>query len=352
MDTISPSILIVDNERVLLERVEKTLANAGFALAGAVVSNAEAIERARALAPGLVLMDLPRDEQMDRQPQDEVDWAAVCEAIQHALDIPVVLISEKFDEALLSRTKQVAPYGFVLKPFQDEQLLASIDLALAAKARERAHRALEREEPNGPTPQVPEELQLKEIHHRIKNQLNMVNSFIDFQSRHLRDPEGLNVVREIKSRIAAISHIHQQIYNSKDLESVNAKEYFAMLEKSLRFSYLLPASIKLSLESGGFELDAQRMLLIGLIITEFVSNSLKHGFPGLSSGEIHITLQKTGSDYILMLSDSGVGLPRDFDFNKLKTFGLQILRGMVEQLKGNLQTIEGLGTTFLVAFEA
>lgn len=347
MDKTSPSILIVDNEAPLVARVEKLLAESGFVVADVVGSPSEALERARSLSPDLALMNVL----VDAATPKEFDGFAACEAIRQALDIPVVVVSGALDNAQVARLTRIAPCGFVLKPFQDEQLLIAIKLALSAKAWEREQRAIDSARRSEPAPQAPLDLQLKEIHHRIKNQLNMVNSFIDFQSRHLHETEGLNVVREIKSRIAAISHIHQQIYTSKDLESVIAKEYFAMLEKSLRFSYMLPATIKLNLESGAFVLDAQRMLLIGLIITEFVSNSLKHGFPSLSTGEIRITLQKTGSGYILMLSDSGVGLPRDFDINKLKTFGLQILRGMVEQLKGKLQIVEGLGTTFLVAFE-
>lgn len=341
MDNTKSNILVADDERLIVNQLEELLDDSGYNVVGAAFSGAEAIAMTSTLKPDLVLMDIVMP--------GEIDGIDACDTIQRTQGIPVVLISGYSAATYVKRATRVLPYGYVLKPYQDRQITTAIEMALETKLSEQNRFG---QESCAPLVAQTLELQLKEIHHRIKNQLNMVNSFIDFQSRHLSDSTGLAVVREIKSRIAAIAHIHQQIYSSKDLDSVNAKEYFAMLEKSLRFSYALPPSIHLELESGPYEINSQKMLLLGLIITEFVSNSLKHAFPGLTCGDIRIDMQKAGAGYILTLSDSGVGLPPGFDFSTLRTFGLQILRGMVEQIKGKFQVVDGMGTTFMIVFEA
>lgn len=196
------------------------------------------------------------------------------------------------------------------------------------------------------------EILLREIHHRVKNNLQIISSLLDLQAGHLEGKEASDLICESQNRVKSMALIHEQLYQSEDIGNVNFKEYINSLVSNLANSY--GADIK----NLSFKIDVRDVLLnidsaipCGLIIAELVSNSLKHAFPNSRNAKIIInfTLDKD-NNYVLNISDNGVGLPKNFDFKNTESLGLQLVNMLVQQLKGKISVDVSSGTTFKIIF--
>ena len=189
------------------------------------------------------------------------------------------------------------------------------------------------------------EVLLKEIHHRVKNNLQIISSLLKLQSGYIKDAQAIEMFKESQSRIRAMALIHEKLYQANDLSRVNFAEYVSTLTANLFRSYELTLSaVKpiINVENVFLEIDVA--VPCGLIINELISNSLKYAFPSGSEGEIRIELYSDNERFVLIVSDNGVGLPNNLDFLNSKTLGLQLINNLVEQLEGNV-TINGDGGT-------
>ncbi|GAB4545113.1 MAG: hypothetical protein Kow0063_39040 [Anaerolineae bacterium] len=210
------------------------------------------------------------------------------------------------------------------------------------------------------------EVLLKEIHHRVKNNLQIVSSLLNLQSNHIDDPQVLRVLCDSRHRIRSMALIHEKLYKSYDLARVDFADYIRDLAAYLFRSYGdLARTIALKVETENVFLGIDSAVPCGLILNELLSNSLKHAFPvgqlppgqRTSDGdqkEIRVEL-RTGIDHRLSLivSDNGVGLPPDLDFRDTPSLGLQLVNTLVRQLDGTFELDrQGRGTTFRIDFGA
>ena len=190
------------------------------------------------------------------------------------------------------------------------------------------------------------ELLLKEVHHRVKNNLQIITSLLSLQSRSVDDGEARDLLLESQTRVGSIALVHEKLYETKDLAGIDFGEYCESLGGSLFQSYGVdPAHIalKVSVEDGFLELD--RAIPYGLIVSELVTNSLKYAFPTQARGEIHIAMARPkNGKRILRVADNGVGLPGDFDLHGTKSLGLHLVRTLSEQLGGTLEVDGKNGT--------
>jgi PAS domain S-box-containing protein len=196
------------------------------------------------------------------------------------------------------------------------------------------------------------EILLREIHHRVKNNLQIISALLNLQSKHAKDNETLEIFRESQNRIKSMALIHDQLYQFKDLAKINMAEYIQKLTTDLFYSYGVGRDrIELKLNAHDVLLGVNTAIPCGLVINELVSNSLKHAFQDRMKGEICIDFRSNNHAFTLIVSDSGVGFPRDLDFRNTETLGLELVITLVEQLKGTIELDRSTGTTFKITFE-
>jgi PAS domain S-box-containing protein len=194
------------------------------------------------------------------------------------------------------------------------------------------------------------EVLLKEIHHRVKNNLGIIDGLLQMQSRRSPNIEVVETLKDSQNRIASIALVHEKLYRSDDLANIDFSQYILDLTAHLLGSYNTHTNrIKLRTQADNISLNIDKAIPCGLIINELVSNALKYAFPHDSVGEICIELRRiTGETITLTVKDNGMGLPEDFDLQKTKTLGLRLIQGLVSQLNGTLEMNNQHGANFKI----
>jgi PAS domain S-box-containing protein len=197
------------------------------------------------------------------------------------------------------------------------------------------------------------ELLIKEIHHRVKNNLQIISSLLKLQSGYIKDKEALEMLVESRNRIQSMAMVHQKLYQSKDLSKINFQEYINQLLAHLFQVYKVDNNlIALNVNARDIKVGVDTAIPCGLVINELVSNSLKHAFPGGRKGKIEIEMNETGPlNYILSVSDNGIGFPKDIDFRNTVSLGMQLIITLSEQLDGKINLMNGKGTKFVITFQ-
>ncbi len=194
------------------------------------------------------------------------------------------------------------------------------------------------------------EVLLKEIHHRVKNNLQIISSLLNLQSHNIEDETVKNAVKEGQSRVKSMALIHQTLYQSDRLARIDFQEYLEQLVGFLGSSYKGQGIIT-SIQAEGINLDIDTAIPLGLIITELVSNAFKYAFAGSGEGEVTVSVTNQDKDgYLLCVSDNGKGLPGDLDINKSESLGLKLVNILTRQLKGELNVQSDNGTMFEIRF--
>jgi PAS domain S-box-containing protein len=197
------------------------------------------------------------------------------------------------------------------------------------------------------------EVLLKEIHHRVKNNLQIVNSLLKLQSSYIKDKKTLEILKESQNRVASMALIHQKLYYSKDLSSIDFGEYIKMLISHLTQSFGgVVRGIEVKVNATKIDMVIDDAVPCGLIINELVTNSFKHAFPGEKKGEISITVNKHKDEFTLQISDNGIGLPQDIKLQSSDSFGLKLVNTLVSQMKGSIEVCKAEGTLFIIKFKA
>jgi PAS domain S-box-containing protein len=197
------------------------------------------------------------------------------------------------------------------------------------------------------------EMLLREIYHRVKNNMQVVSSLLRIQSRQLKDKQAIEMFQDNRDRITSMALVHEQLYQSKDLANVNFGAYIRKLVNSLSSSRETDAGkVILEIEIEDVTLGVNTAIPCGLIINELVSNAFKHAFPGGREGIISIAFRTTNEKRVeLIIRDNGVGLPKDMDFRHADTLGLQLVTNLVEhQLLGQIELRRNEGTEFRIKF--
>ena len=204
---------------------------------------------------------------------------------------------------------------------------------------------------------VEKEVLLKEIHHRVKNNMQIISSLLNLQSAHIKDQQALELFRESKDRVRSMALIHEKLYRSQDLARIDFKEYIHSLATSIFQSYKAePTKINLDIRIKDIFLPVDKAVPCGLVMNELLSNCLKYAFPATWKGQakIEIGLRKMNGNMIeLMVKDNGIGLPQELNFRKTGSLGLHLVVILGEgQLEGEIDVERQKGTTFLLRFKS
>jgi PAS domain S-box-containing protein len=237
------------------------------------------------------------------------------------------------------------PVEIGLNPIQTEQgtmvLSAIVDISDRKHKEESIHAALKEKD-----------ILLGEIHHRVKNNLQIIHSLLDLQSSSIMDPVALALMRESQNRIRSMALIHQTLYQSKDFARVDFGRFLDSLVPTLVSSYGVgSAPFTVDIDAIAVQLPINAAIPCGLIVNELISNALKHAFPDSRSGEVKIHLAHESEDEVLLtVSDNGIGIRDDFDLAQTTTLGLQLVTLLVDQLGGQLTIQRANPTLFSVRF--
>jgi PAS domain S-box-containing protein len=195
---------------------------------------------------------------------------------------------------------------------------------------------------------VEKDFLLREIHHRVKNNLQIISSLINLQSLHLKDPSAIQVLMDSQNRVKSLARVHEILYKSQDIGKIDLKEYLDMLITNLSESLLLNnVLIKIDAQCEKLELNIDTAIPMGLIITELVTNSIKHAFPPGKSGMIYINIHSSDKEnLILKVADNGVGIDENVNLETPEKLGLKLVNTLVKQLDGTIKIYKSPNTTF------
>lgn len=196
------------------------------------------------------------------------------------------------------------------------------------------------------------EVLLKEVHHRVKNNLQVISSILSLQTAHVdNDARILELLRVSRDRIRSMSFIHESLYQNKDFSSIDMATYIDGLSRNLVMSYSLNGKVSLERNLERAELVLDQAIPCGLILNELISNAFKHAFPEGRAGGVTIGLNLEGERVSISVADDGVGLPEGFNAKNDGNLGLELVRTLVDQLDGKLQVKAGRGVAYLLTFE-
>ena len=192
----------------------------------------------------------------------------------------------------------------------------------------------------------------KELHHRVKNNLQVISSLLNLQSRNINDPKALAAIREGESRVNSIALMHQKLYQTDTISEVDFKQYTEELIDYLKTINAKPnCSIIIKMMLEDIKLDIDTAVPLGLIINELISNSFKHGFKNKQEGIINISITYTNSSQqqiCLIVNDNGVGLPPNINMAKIESLGLKLINMFTKQLEGTIDISNDNGAYFKI----
>lgn len=195
------------------------------------------------------------------------------------------------------------------------------------------------------------EILLKEIHHRVKNNLQVIISLLNMQASEINDAEVMNSFREIQNRVVSMSLIHQSFYQSNSLSDIDFSVYIKRLAENLfKIFGFSKEQIFLHINTSGIYISIDTAIPLGLMINEVLSNSLKHGFNEYNKGEVYIDLSETGDGYLLKIGDSGSGMPEDIIPGKTNSLGMTLIKMLCEQIDGKIELNRAQGTEYIIRF--
>mgnify|MGYP005625607415 FL=1 len=196
------------------------------------------------------------------------------------------------------------------------------------------------------------EILLHEIHHRVKNNMQVINSLLKLQSNNIEDDKIKEILKDSQSRVYAMSAVHEILHDSEKLSEIDLKGYLSKITNSIFQTYSINhGQVKLNSDVEKSPISLNHAYPLGLIINELISNSLKYGFPEDRSGEVTVSIKKTDIEFELVVKDDGVGMPENMDWKNSESLGLKLVRTLVEnQLGGSIDMESKNGTKFTIKF--
>lgn len=195
-------------------------------------------------------------------------------------------------------------------------------------------------------------LLLREVHHRIKNNLNVATSLLTIQADRIENPEGKAALENARGRMTSMMLIYDRLYRSGDFRHISAAEYLSQLLDALSEQFASPR-IRVERQLEDFLMDSDTLSPLGIILNELLTNAYKYAFPNGRNGTISVQLERKGSDVAeLVIADDGPGLPASYDENTSKGFGLFLIRALVDQIEGSLSIKKEPGAEFVILFPA
>ena len=351
-------VLQIEDSLIDAALTERALTKAGYQVYSERVENALEMQAGLAKHPWDVIIADYRLPHFDAP-------AALSLLQESGLDIPFIVVSGAIGEELAVAIMRAGAHDYLLK--DDMARLAPAVEREIRDARTRRERSQAEQALNESRERFIEqalalerqtvllqqrETMLREIHHRVKNNMQVMSSLLSLQSRAASSAEIRRMLEDNQNRIQSMALLHEILYQSQDLALVDFSKYLLRMVDHLFRSYGVNSrQIRLHSDLDPIKIDLDDALPTGLLISEVISNSLKHGFPEGRSGEIRILLRRQPAGTVsLVLSDSGVGLPDDLDWTTSRSLGLRLVRALADQLRASLDVRSQNGTEVKLVF--
>lgn len=191
---------------------------------------------------------------------------------------------------------------------------------------------------------------LKEVHHRVKNNMQIISSLLGLQSLNISDQSIKDQLQQTENRIQSMAFVHELLYASDTFTEVNSLEYMSKLLTNLKESFVAAKDIEVDLKVGSFNIHLNQAIPCGLIVNEIISNSFKYAFKTIDRGKIRIVFEKNGEEYYLMIEDNGVGVKDIEQITKSRSLGTNLIRSLTKQLGGHLEILNENGLCYIIVF--
>lgn len=348
-------VLIAEDDYLAREKIKELIETIGYTLVGEATNGQEAVEMASALAPDVILMDIQ---------MPVMDGLEATRRIQSRSPVPVVVLSAFQTPELIEQASKAGVGAYLVKPPTAREIDRTITIAVARfedmMELHRLNLRLQKEisrrhqmEQQLTASLEEKKLLLQEIHHRVKNNLMVISSLLNLQADGIENAQARDAFRESQHRVQAMARIHEQLYRSENLVKIDMGHYINTMGDSLRHTFGA-YQVNLMVDAADVSLSIDAAIPCGLIINELLTNALKYAFPQKKTGYVWVKLESNAGDGLrLVVRDNGVGLPADFDPNKLQSLGLQLVDLLARQLNGAFEISapqNGHGTSFTVVF--
>lgn len=392
-----PRILIVDDNRNNLEVLSETLARAGFQVAVAI-DGENALEQIKYYQPEIILLDVM---------MPNLDGFETCKLLKqnsNTCNIPIILITALTETEVKVRALKLGVNDYITKPFESSELLARIESqlksynspqSLAQKNQQLQQEINQKYEAEIALLEINEqllkansilqaeikqrkfieeklqaevlerqqaekavikslkekELLLKEIHHRVKNNLCIVSSLLEFQADFIDNPQIVKMICDSKNRVMTMALIHEELHSQTNLSRIDFQHYVTTLSENL-INYYLSQKINLTVNAQQVYLNIETANSCGLIINELISNAVEHAFPGDSQGDILLEFTQDDLEHFtLKVKDDGIGFTDVNLFYESESLGINLVTTLVEQLEGKLEVKSDCGTEVKITFK-
>jgi PAS domain S-box-containing protein len=195
------------------------------------------------------------------------------------------------------------------------------------------------------------ETMLKEVHHRMKNNMGTIRSLLHLQAISLSEPSAILALEDAGNRVQSMMVLYDSLFQSASFSELSVLRYFPALIDRIVANFPNSASVRIEKEFDDLVLDAKRLQALGIIVNELITNSMKHSFEGRAGGLIRVSARLAGHLVIFVVQDDGVGMPESVDFDSSTGFGLSLVRLLARQLEGSLKLERGGGTRIALEFE-
>ncbi|MCP4130688.1 MAG: response regulator [bacterium] len=374
------TIFAVDDDPMNLDALSNYLTGYGFTVVP-VGSGMELLTMIDSHTPDIILLDII---------MPEIDGFETCRQLKAnaaVRDIPVIFMSALCEPIDKVRGFSAGAVDYIAKPIEGEELLSRIhthltiynlqnelrtmNVQLEEKIRERtqeltqANEALKqeiewresvekelREREDQLTASLKEKsVLLEEVHHRVKNNMQLVSSLLSLQAGFVEDEKYKKYFTSSQNRIFTMALIHEKLYHSKNLSQIDFDNYIRALTDKLLLSFFMQIEIEMNISVNNMLVNLDIAIPCALMITELVSNSLEYAFEKGQKGEITIEFYNNNNRYTLIVADNGKGLPSGMDFRNTNSLGLSLVNELTTQLKGKVSLDDSSGVKFIIEFD-
>jgi signal transduction histidine kinase len=358
-DKSTERVMVVDDNADMRDHLRRLLS--GHYIVSAAANGEEALQLALTEIPDVVLADVM---------MPKLDGFGLLKALKsdhRTQKVRVILLSARAGEEARSEGIDAGADDYIVKPFSARELLARVAARIRRARRERAeearrtaeeeYRAHLEEEVASRTRELQVHIAerdalLREVHHRVKNNLHVIISMLEMQARRADDFEAFSQLKEACNRIMSVAQIHELLYQSGTFAGVDLTAYAAKLVPQLVAFYEMGDRVEIAVQGEAVMIDLERAVPCGLIINELVANTCKHAFPETCRGRLTVQLEQAHGQISITVQDNGVGLPPGFNFENPDWLGLTIVRLLTTRLGGSLHITNGPGTCTEVHFAA
>jgi signal transduction histidine kinase len=345
-------VMVVDDNADMRDYLRRLLSE--HYIVSAAANGEEAFQLAVANKPDVVLADVM---------MPKLDGFGLLKALKsesRTRGISVILLSARAGEEARSEGLDAGADDYLVKPFSARELLARVAARIRVARRDRAeeeqkYRAHLEEEVASRTLELEQRVAerdalLKEVHHRVKNNLHVVISMLEMQARRTDDLAAFHQLNEACNRVLSIAQIHKLLYLSSSFAGVDLKAYATKLVPQLVSFYNMQDRVEIAVQGEAVTMDLDRAVPCGLLLSELVSNTCKHAFPAGRRGTLTVQLMQEKEQVRLTVKDTGVGVPTSFDVAHSNSLGPTIVRLLADRLGGSLSIRNGAGTCMEVQF--